>query len=82
MKHDKLMKQLHQRLIDEADAEKVVTLRTNVSVPTVVNGSLYVQRQRWFTIIDPDAQLLQRAQTFTAAIGAIPKVRAVLDCTS
>ena len=34
MKHDALLRQLHERLADETDAENIVTLRTSVSVPT------------------------------------------------
>ena len=33
MTHDALLRQLHERLAVEVDAENVVTLRTNVSVP-------------------------------------------------
>ncbi len=57
--HDALLRQLHERLVVEADAE--------------------MQRQRWFTIIDADAELLARAQAFATALASVPRVRARLD---
>ena len=79
MKHDALLQQLHERLIVETDAENIVTLRTNVSVPRAMGLSPYVQRQRWFTVIDVDAELMARAQAFAATLASIPRVRAGLD---
>ena len=79
MKHADLVKHLHSRLIDETDAEGAATLRTNVSVPRASGSSSYVQRQRWFTIVDPDAKLLVRAEKFVAALAMVPRVRATLD---
>jgi len=79
MKHDALLQQLHERLAVEADAENIVTLRTNVSVPAAKRPRSYVQRQRWFTVIDPDAELIARAHAFASNLTCIPRVRAVLD---
>jgi hypothetical protein len=79
LKHDALLRQLHERLTFECDTKNVVTLRTNVSVPRAPGSSSYVQRQRWFTIVDPDAELDARAQTFSDALASIPRVRARLD---
>lgn len=79
LKHDALLQQLHERLAVECDAENVVTLRTNVSVPRALGLSSYVQRQRWFTVVDPDAELDARAQAFSDALASIPRVRATLD---
>jgi hypothetical protein len=39
----------------------------------------YVQRQRWFTIVDPDAELTARVQAFATALASVPRVRARLD---
>lgn len=78
IKHDALLQQLHERLAVETDADNIVTLRTNVSVPRAVGSSSYVQRQRWFTIVDPDAELIARAQDFAVALTSIPRVRAGL----
>ena len=79
MKHNALLQQLHERLAVEADAENIVTLRTNVSVPAAERPRSYVQRQRWFTVIDPDAELIARARAFASNLTCIPRVRAVLD---
>lgn len=79
MKHDAFLRQLHERLLVDADAKNVVTLRTNVSVPRVTGSGSYVQRQRWFTVIDPDAVLTARARAFVDALESVPRVRAQLD---
>ena len=79
LKHDALLRQLHQRLAIECDAENVLTLRTNVSVPRAIGWSSYVQRQRWFTVVDADAELEARAQAFCDALASIPRVRARLE---
>jgi hypothetical protein len=47
MPHDALLRQLNERLIIETDAESVLTLRTNVSVPRAEGSGNYVQR--WLT---------------------------------
>lgn len=79
MTHALLLAKLHERLRGETDAENIVTLRTNVSVPRSEGSSSFVQRQRWFTIIDPDDVLLQRADTFVYALNTIPRVTGVLE---
>jgi hypothetical protein len=79
--HDLLLAKLHERLRDEADADDVVTLRTNVSVPRSEGSASFVQRQRWFTIVDPGDVLLERASGFVEALNAIPRVSAVLERT-
>jgi hypothetical protein len=81
MTHNVLLRQLHGRLTIEADAENVVTLRTNVSVPRAEGSRSYVQRQRWLTVVDPDAELVARAHGFVDALASIPRVRARLDGT-
>ena len=79
MKHDALLRQLHERLADEADAENIVTLRTSVSVPSAAG---YVPRLRWFTLVDPDDELIVRAQAFERALAFVPHVKARLDYAS
>lgn len=79
MKHNELLLQLHERLIAETGAGNIFTLRTNVSVPRAVGSSSFVQRQRWLTVIDPDAELIARAHAFAAALASIPRVSARLD---
>ena len=76
MKHDALVQQLHERLADEAGTENIVTLRTSVSVPSAAG---YVPRLRWFTLVDPDDELIVRAQAFTKALASVRRVRAGLD---
>ncbi|MGH2616605.1 MAG: hypothetical protein ACRDJC_15315 [Thermomicrobiales bacterium] len=77
--HDALLQQLHDRLISEAGAETVITLRTNVSVPRAEDSPYFVQRQRWLTVVEPDDTLIVRARTFASALAAVPRVRARLD---
>jgi hypothetical protein len=79
MAHDALLRQLHGRLVAEADASSVVTLRTNVSVPRANGSPYYVQRQRWFTVVDPDVELIARAKVFAKALASIPRAKACLD---
>jgi hypothetical protein len=82
MPHDVLLRQLHERVSVETNAESVVTLRTNVSVPRADGSRAYVQRQRWFTMVDPDADLTDRARAFAAALTSVPRVGARLDGTT
>ena len=77
--HEVLVQQLHNQLLGEAGAGSVITLRTNVSVPYIRRAGLYVQRQRWFTVVDPDAELTARAREFVDSLTSIPRVRAKLD---
>jgi len=80
MPHDALLRRLHERLALEADAENGLTLRTNVSVPRAAGASSYVQRERWFTVVDADDELTARAQIFANALASVPRVRARLYC--
>lgn len=79
MPHDVLPRQLHERLSVEAGAESVVTLRTNVAVLRTEGSRSYVQRQRWFTVVDPDADLTARSRAFATGLASILRVRARLD---
>jgi hypothetical protein len=78
--HDVQLRQLHERLRVEADASKLITLRTSVSVPSSAGPP--VPRLRWFTVVDPDAELTARAQAFAAALASVPRVRARVDATA
>jgi hypothetical protein len=62
----------------EASAKAVITLRTNVSVPRAPASRYVVQRQRWFTVVDPDAELIRRAEAFAMVLASIPRVSAQL----
>jgi len=79
MKHGALVHRLHERLAVEGGASKAITLRTSVLVPRAGASSSYVPRQRWFTVIDADAELTGRVQTFTKTLSSIPRVRAKLE---
>jgi hypothetical protein len=78
--HEVLVRKLHDRLRSGIGAQEPITLRTNVSVPRAPGARLYVQRQRWFTVIDSDAELTARAHVFAKAIASIPRVTAQLEC--
>jgi hypothetical protein len=78
LKHDALLWQLHERLA-EVGVESAITLRTNVSVPRAAGSRSYVQRQRWFTVVDPGPELTARAQAFAIALGSVPRVSAQLS---
>ena len=82
MTHDALLRHLHERLTVETDARKIITLRTNISVPRAEGSRSYVQRQRWFTVVDPDAELTARAQAFATALASVPRVRTRLDASA
>jgi hypothetical protein len=77
--HEALVERLHERLTGEAEARTALTLRTNVSIPLSVGSRSFVQRQRWFTVVDPDAELIARARSFTDALASIPRVTARLN---
>ena len=77
VRYDIQLQDLHDRLSAEADAQSVITLRTNVSVPAKRAG-MKVQRPRWFTVVDPDPELTARAKAFAYALEDIPNVRADL----
>jgi hypothetical protein len=76
---DVLVQKLHERLRNETGAKTIITLRTNVSVPSVKRLGYFVQRQRWLTVIDPDQELVSRAHRYVDALRSIPRVRATLD---
>jgi hypothetical protein len=76
--HVDLLSDLHTRLRAEVGSQSLATLRTNVSVPAKA-GRSYVQRQRWFTVIDPDLVLLERLQEFARNLAKIPRLKATLD---
>jgi hypothetical protein len=77
--HQELVEQLHQRLVSEADADRMLTMRTNVSVPRAPGSPYVVQRQRWFTIVDPSDTLVDRTRVFAEKLASLPRVRTVVD---
>jgi hypothetical protein len=79
MKYGAQLQQLHERLRVETDATNILTLRTNVSVPCAPGSPYVVQRPRWFTVVDANAELTVRARTFAAVLASVPHVRVSLD---
>jgi hypothetical protein len=79
--HDTLVQLLHERLNHEASAQNAITLRTNISVPRAQSARSYVQRQRWFTVVDPDEVLSARVRSFAKILGTIPRIRVRVDGT-
>lgn len=77
--HQELVGRLHQRLVSEADAVRLLTLRTSISLPRSPGSPFVVPRQRWFTIVDPSDTLVGRSSVFAERLAALPRARAVLD---
>lgn len=77
--HDEQCRQLHARLVRDAGAANVMTLRTNISVPRAKGSRFVVQRQRWFTIIDADAELSSRVYSFASRLELVPNIRVRID---
>jgi len=75
--HELLVQELHRKFGQNADLNKVMTVRTNVSLR---HGSgSYVPRSRWFTVVNPDEELKNRAHEFVANLNKIQRVRACFD---
>lgn len=70
---------LHDRLRSDADADRVITLRTNVSVPRGDGSAYLVQRPRWFTVVDPDDEIASRLDDFAIALNAVPRAKATIE---
>jgi hypothetical protein len=77
IKHDILLKNLHDALAENAHAENSFTLRTSVRV-TTESGHI-VPRLRWFTIVDANQELVNRAALFAQKLSSLPGVRAHLE---
>lgn len=82
MTHDNLVATLHAQLSGQANAERAVTLRTSVSVRRGPDSAAYVPRLRWFTMVDPDDVLIQRARQFATTLSGLPRVRATLHASN
>ncbi len=76
--HDLQVRELHQRLRNETGTETVFTIRTSVSVQSS-NPKYFVPRARWFTLVDADATLLHRAQSFALALSSIRRAVAKIE---
>jgi hypothetical protein len=81
-KHDVQLQQHHRLLRDTAgSALSLVTVRTYVSVAVLNrNGKKqHVPRTRWFTIVDADEVLVERAREFARKLNQIKGCGASLD---
>lgn len=78
IKHDWQVQELHRRLATEARANRILTIRISVSVPTK-SGKGYVPTFRWFTLVDCDAELDRRARQFGALLQQCERVKVRID---
>jgi hypothetical protein len=77
--HDEQVRQRHEKLMAETGAASAITLRTSISQPRKAGSPYLIPRQRWFTIVDPDATLIERARVFCAALSSVRRVRATSE---
>lgn len=77
--HDVMVSNLHHHLKSMCGVGSAITLRTTVSVPRALGSPYVVQRQRWFTVTDPDEVLVERAARFAAHLSQHRRAKATLD---
>jgi hypothetical protein len=70
--HEAQVRELHEDLQIEAGATRSVTLRTSVQVPSVASSPPSL---RWFTVVDPDIELVARTYAFAEALLSTPGVK-------
>ncbi len=68
--------EFHNRLRHETGTTCGFTVFTNVSVPRKSDPRYVVQRPRWFTVIDADATLLDRANRYALLLSSLPQAKA------
>jgi hypothetical protein len=80
--HARQIETYHNLLRDQAGAISIATVRTCVSVAAVNKRGLRqrVPRARWFTIVDADKVLIERAKQFAHRLNAIEKCSADVVC--
>lgn len=76
--HADILADLHANVRHHTGTDSVLTLRTNISVPASKPG-YFVQRQRWFTIIDADDTLVARALSFVSDAGSVRRLSIKID---
>jgi hypothetical protein len=74
--YESQVQKLHERLKAETGTILGFTLLTNVAVSRADDPRYFVQRSRWFSVIDSDATLLDRASRYAAALSSIPRAKA------
>jgi hypothetical protein len=77
-KHEEQINKYHTSLLTQTDALSAITVTTCVSVGVInKNGVLQgVPRVRWFTLIDADDVLIERAGHFASRLNEIEKCQA------
>ncbi len=74
--HKSQLHDLHERLKLETGTSSGFTILTNASVPRKSDPRFFVQRPRWFSIIDGDALLLDKATRYVTALSSLPRASA------
>lgn len=77
--HDEQLREMHQKLAEHTGTERIITLRTSISVPAAPGASTFVQRQRWLTALDADDEMVGRIQGFAARLARLPRMRVRTD---
>ena len=77
-KHDVQLSELHRMIRQRIGLQPIATLRTNVSIPTERDSRRCVQRQRWFTVIGINNNLISRLNDFSVRLNSIARVRSEL----
>jgi hypothetical protein len=72
------LEELHERIISKTGANQIATLKINVSISRGDGSRFVVQRQRWFTILDADSEVMTRVVSFAKAVSTVPAVTARL----
>jgi hypothetical protein len=77
--HDIQLATLEEQLKSQAGAISVVTLRTNVSLPNKNYPGKWVQRPRWFVVIDPNQSDRKRLASFARDLNNLNYTKACLS---
>ena len=77
-KHDQQIDKYHSSLLTQTGASSAVTVRTCVSVGVLNKNGVRqgVPRVRWFTLVDADDVLIERAEQFASRFSGIEKCKA------
>jgi hypothetical protein len=78
MKHDQQIEKYHRSLLTQTGALTAVTVRTCVSVWVLNKKGVLpsIPRVRWFTLVDADDALIDRAEQFARRLSEIEKCKA------
>lgn len=76
MPHADIVARLHNTCRNEIRVQRVTTLRTSFSIR---RDGRSIPRQRWFTLLEGDAEILERLRQFHSKIAESRLLRALLD---